>query len=52
MKKKNNKTSTIAYDLYDRCICCGVQVPEGMMVCPNCESQPVLEKKDVTNKNQ
>lgn len=22
----------------DRCICCGEVIPEGRMVCPNCEA--------------
>ena len=23
----------------DRCVCCGAVVPEGRMVCPNCEAE-------------
>lgn len=29
----------------DRCICCGEIIPEGRMVCPNCE-------EGVTNQNK
>lgn len=23
----------------DRCVCCGEIVPEGRMICPNCEAE-------------
>lgn len=27
----------------DRCVCCGEVVPEGRMVCPNCEKQKPMK---------
>lgn len=30
----------------DRCICCGEIVPEGRMVCPNCEKQKPMKKNE------
>lgn len=38
----------------DRCIMCGDIIPEGRMVCPNCESnimQKTKDKSSVKNKN-
>lgn len=34
----------------DRCICCGAIIPEGRMVCPNCEVT-VKECKDGKTEN-
>ena len=53
MKNNDKKTTLIKYGLCDYCICCGAQVPEGTMVCPNCESQPTLKPindKSLANK--
>ncbi len=43
MNKDDKKAIKITYDYYDRCIACGAYVPEGWMVCPNCETQSPLE---------
>lgn len=29
----------------DRCICCGEVIPEGTMVCPNCQVSQMKKKK-------
>ena len=29
----------LAFARVDRCICCGEIVPEGRMICPNCEAE-------------
>ncbi|MBP3391913.1 MAG: hypothetical protein J6L76_03900 [Clostridia bacterium] len=30
----------------DICVCCGVPVPEGRMICPNCESDQQTSKEE------
>lgn len=30
----------------NRCICCGEIIPEGMHICPSCELNPPLLKKE------
>ncbi len=37
---KENKNKRIKYNFSDHCVCCGILVPEGFMVCPNCEAHP------------
>lgn len=27
------------------CVCCGAEIPEGRMVCPNCETKPDKEQE-------
>jgi len=33
----------------DTCVCCGAPVPEGRMVCKNCEANPLQIKAQVPN---
>ena len=28
------------------CVCCGEEIPEGRMVCPNCEKEKETEKEE------
>jgi predicted amidophosphoribosyltransferase len=30
----------------NRCVCCGADIPEGRIICPNCESQINNENED------
>lgn len=30
----------------NRCVCCGVEIPEGRQVCPSCQLNPPLLKKE------
>ena len=32
-------------DLYSGCVACGVEIPEGRMVCPLCEARPLDVKR-------
>ena len=34
--------------MVDTCICCGAIIPEGRMVCPNCEAEAGIERKTGT----
>ena len=43
------KLSASVYDACDRCVICGRPVPEGVMVCPNCEEET---KTHITSKNK
>ena len=40
-----NITTFETFTSEDRCVCCGEIIPEGRMVCPMCENQPI-EKWD------
>lgn len=35
----------------DKCVCCGAIIPEGRMVCINCEKAVDEWKKLITSKN-
>ena len=34
----------------NRCVCCGEIIPEGRMVCPNCEAESELTKESLEGK--
>ena len=36
----------------DRCVCCGTIVPEGRMVCPQCEYKTKENKNERSEQNR
>ena len=43
--KESTNANHLHYDEYNTCLICGCLIPEGIMVCPSCETQILAESK-------
>jgi len=48
-KRKSLSMEETTISQNDTCVCCGAPVPEGRMVCKNCEANPLQIKAQVPN---